>query len=62
MKNGGFMIHLPSLPVIATCSGCLLALIVGTVYRLTNALGHTARLGFLPKGLTRWLLDSKNPH
>jgi hypothetical protein len=55
------MIHLPSLPLIATCSGCLLAFVAGTVYRLTNALGHTARLGFLPKGLTRWLLDLKDP-
>jgi hypothetical protein len=54
------MISSPSLPVILTCSGCLLALIVGTVYRLTMFLGYTARLGFLPKGLTRWLYDVKN--
>jgi hypothetical protein len=54
------MFRLPSLPVIFTCSGCLLALIVGTVYRVTNLLAATARLGFLPKGLTRWLYDVKN--
>jgi hypothetical protein len=49
------MVSSPSLPVILTCSGCLLALIDGTAYRLTNLLGATARLGFLPKGITRWL-------
>jgi hypothetical protein len=54
------MISSPSLPVIFTCSGCLLALTVGTAYRLTNLLGATARLGFLPKGLTRWLYGVKN--
>jgi hypothetical protein len=54
------MISSPSLPVIFTCSGCLLALIVGTAYRLTNLLAATARLGFLPKGMTRWLYGVKN--
>ena len=54
------MISSPSLPVILTCSGCLLALIVGIIFRLTMFLGYTARLGFLPKGLTRWLLDLKD--
>jgi hypothetical protein len=49
------MVNLPSLPVVLTCSGCLLALVVGTAFRLTNALGGMARLGFLPKSLTRWL-------
>jgi hypothetical protein len=49
----------PSLPVIFTCSGCLLALIVGSVYRLTMFLGGMARFGFMPKGLTRWLYDVK---
>lgn len=47
-----------SIPVILTCSGCVLAFVVGTAFRLTNALGGTARLGFLPKGMTRWLLGS----
>jgi hypothetical protein len=51
------MVRLPSLPVVFTCSGCLLALIVGAVYRFTMFLGYTARLGFLPRGVTRWLLD-----
>lgn len=50
----------PSLPVILTCSGCVLALVVGLVFRATTFLGYTARLGFLPKGLTRWLLDLKD--
>jgi len=54
------MLSSPSLPVILTCSGCLLALIVGTVFRLTMFLGYTARLGFLPKGLTRWLYDANS--
>jgi hypothetical protein len=55
------MISSPSLPVILTCSGCLLALVVGLVFRATTFLGYTARLGFLPKGLTRWLYDVKDP-
>lgn len=50
----------PSLSVILTCSGCLLALAVGLIFRATTFLGHTARLGFLPKGLTRWLYDVKD--
>jgi len=54
------MINSSSLPVITTCSGCLLALVVGLVFRATTFLGYTARLGFLPKGLTRWLLDVKD--
>jgi hypothetical protein len=54
------MISLPSLPVIITCSGCLLALVVGVIFRTTTFLGYTARLGFLPKGLTRWLYGVKN--
>jgi len=54
------MISSPSLPVIITCSGCLLAVIVGSVNRLTMFLGYTARLGFLPEGLTRWLYGVKN--
>jgi hypothetical protein len=54
------MISSPSLPVIFTCSGCLLALVVGLVFRATTFLGYTARLGFLPKGLTRWLYDVKD--
>jgi hypothetical protein len=54
------MISSPSLPVVFTCSGCLLALVVGLVFRATTFLGYTARLGFLPKGLTRWLLDLKD--
>ena len=54
------MISSPSLPVIFTCSGCLLALIVGTAFRVTNLFGAIARLGFLPKGLTRWLYDMKD--
>jgi len=49
------MIGSLSLSVIITCSGCLLALVVGLVFRATTFLGYTARLGFLPKGLTRWL-------
>jgi len=49
------MLKTVSLPVILTCSGCLLALVVGVAFRATTFLGHTARLGFLPKGLTRWL-------
>jgi hypothetical protein len=53
------MISSPSLPVIFTCSGCILALVVGLVFRATTFLGYTARLGFLPKGLTRWLYDVK---
>jgi hypothetical protein len=44
-----------SLPVILTCSGCVLAFVLGTAFRVTNLLGGTACLGFLPKGLTRWL-------
>ena len=52
----------PSLPVILTCSGCLLALAVGLLFRATTFLGHTARLGFLPKGLTRWLYGVKKPN
>ena len=54
------MISSPSLPVVFTCSGCLLALVVGLVFRATTFLGYTARLGFLPKGLTHWLLDLKD--
>ena len=54
------MLSSPSLPVIVTCSGCLLALVVGLVFRATTFLGYTARLGFLPKGLTRWLYDVKD--
>jgi hypothetical protein len=54
------MISSPSLPVIFTCLGCLLALIVGTAFRVTNFLGGVARFGFLPKGLTRWLYDVKD--
>jgi hypothetical protein len=50
----------PSLPVIITCSGCLLALVVGLVFRTSTLLGGMARLGFLPKGLTRWLLDANS--
>ena len=49
----------PSLSVILTCSGCLLGLAVGLLFRATTFLGHTARLGFLPKGLTRWLYGVK---
>jgi len=55
------MISSPSLPVIITCSGCLLALVVGLAFRATTFLGYTAQLGFLPKGLTRWLYDVKDP-
>jgi hypothetical protein len=44
-----------SLPVILICSGCFLALLVGIAFRAITFLGFTARLGFLPKGLTRWL-------
>lgn len=47
-----------SLLVILTCSGCVLAFLLGTAFRVTNLLGGTARLGFLPKGLTRWLYDA----
>ncbi len=54
------MISSPSLPVIITCSGCLLALVVGLIFRTTTVLGGMARLGFLPKGLTRWLYDVKD--
>jgi hypothetical protein len=54
------MIGSPSLPVILNCSGCLLALIVGTAYRLTNLLATTAGLGFLPKRLPRWLYDANS--
>jgi hypothetical protein len=53
------MLSLPSASSIAVCSGCALALIVGTAFRLTNFLGGTARLGFLPKGLTRWLYGDR---
>jgi hypothetical protein len=49
-----------SLPAILTCSGCLLALVVGLIFRTTTLLGGMARLGFLPKGLTRWLYDVKD--
>jgi hypothetical protein len=49
------MFNLPSLPVVLTCSGCLLALVVGNAFRITNFLGGMARFGFLPKSLTRWL-------
>jgi len=56
------MVSSPSLPVIFTCSGYLLALIVGLVFRATTFLGYTARLGFLPKGLTRWLYGVKDPN
>lgn len=52
------MLSSPSLPVIVTYSGCLLlALVVGLAFRATTFLGYTARLGFLPKGLTRSLYD-----
>jgi hypothetical protein len=54
------MISSPSLPVILTCSGCLLALVFGLVFRTTTVLASAARLGFLPKGLTRWLYDVKD--
>jgi len=54
------MINSPSLPVIITCSGCLLALVFGLAYRTTTVLASAARLGFLPKGLTRWLYDVKD--
>jgi hypothetical protein len=53
------MIKLPSLPAILICSGCLLALVVGLIFRTTTLLGGMARFGFLPKGLTRWLYDVK---
>jgi hypothetical protein len=49
------MIILPSLPVVLTCSACLLALVVGTAFRITNFLGGMARFGFLPSNLARWL-------
>lgn len=55
------MISSPSLPLILTCSGCLLALVVGLMFRATNFLGGMARFGFLPKGMTRWLYDVKDP-
>jgi hypothetical protein len=54
------MLTFPSVPTIVACSGCALALIVGVAFRFTNALGQTARLGFLPKSLTRWLLDTRS--
>ena len=54
------MISSPSLPVIVTCSGCLLALVFGLAFRTTTVLASAARLGFLPKGLTRWLYDVKD--
>jgi hypothetical protein len=54
------MLTFPSVPTVVACSGCLLAVIVGTAFRFTNFLGGTARLGFLPKGLTRWLLDTRS--
>jgi hypothetical protein len=56
------MVSSPSLPVILTCSGGLLALVLGLVFRATTFLGYTARLGFLPKGLTRWLHGFKTPN
>jgi hypothetical protein len=43
------MISSRSLPVIVTCSGCLLALAFGLAYRTTTVLASAARLGFLPK-------------
>jgi hypothetical protein len=49
------MLNTLPLPVILTCSGCVLAFVLGTAFRVTNSLGGTARLGFLPKRLTRWL-------
>jgi hypothetical protein len=30
------MINLPSLPVVLTCTCCLLAFVVGTTFRFTN--------------------------
>jgi hypothetical protein len=54
------MISSSSLPVIITCSGCLLALVFGFVFRTTTVLASAARLGFLPKGPTRWLYDLKD--
>ena len=55
------MVSSPSLPVILTCSGGLLTLVLGLVFRAITFLGYTARLGFLPKGLTRWLYGFKTP-
>ena len=55
------MVSSPSLPVILTCSGGLLTLVLGLLFRATTFLGYTARLGFLPKGLTRWLYGFKTP-
>ena len=54
------MISSPSLPAIITCSGCFLALVFGLAFRTTTVLASAARLGFLPKGLTRWLYDAKD--
>jgi hypothetical protein len=56
------MSNSPSLSVILTCSGCLLALAVGLLFRATTFLGYTARLGFLSKGLPRCLYGVKKPN
>ena len=56
------MVSSPSLPVILTCPGGLLTLVLGLVFRATTFLGYTARLGFLPKGLTRCRYGFKTPN
>jgi hypothetical protein len=51
------MAKLPSLPVIFTSLGCLLALVVGTAFRLTLVLQGSAEAKFLPNSLRQWLYD-----
>jgi len=51
------MVKLPQLPVILTCLGCLLAVLVGTAFRVTLLLQGSSEAKFLPKSLRRWLYD-----
>jgi hypothetical protein len=49
------MVKLPLLPVIFICSGCFLAIIIGTAFRVPLLLLGFSRAGLLPNGLSRWL-------
>jgi len=45
----------PPLPVILTCLGCILAVIVGTAFRVSGLMQGSAEAKLLPKSPRRWL-------
>ncbi len=50
----------PPLPVILTCLGCLLAVLVGTAFRVSLLMQGSAEAKLLPESLRRWLYGMKH--